>query len=229
MAAAAPEELEEAEAAAVAAEETTRTARARVEETRAKMGDSSTKAHHRADGAPPAMAFQWLSPGGDWGFINEKGQFVVNNWSPTLSCNSASYALGAINEKLKLEMNHLQNPTSPHGWHWWRQQLDKSDYGKCDVANPARVGPTKRIRVAAMDVQPVSAQPLLALIGKMVVRAAASAAAQQPPRMRPPPGMPPPTGGPLGIRPPAPRIRTPSVQPPGKPPIKRQKGAGALV
>ena len=223
---------------AAAAEETASAARARLEATRAKREDSSTKAHHRADGAPPAMALQWLSSRGDWGFINEKGLFVVNNWSPTLSCNGASQALGAINEKLKLEMNHLQNPTSPYtSRFWWRQELDKSDYGECDVANPARVGPTKRFRVAAMDVQPVSAQPLLTLIGKMGVRAAASAAApvaaapataaptaaQQPPRMRPPPGMPPPMGVPMGIR------RPTSVPPPGKPPSKRQKATWALV
>ena len=232
------EEREEAEAVAAAAEETASAARARLEATRAKRGDSSTKAHHRADGAPPAIALQWLSSRGDWGFINEKGLFVVNNWSPTLSCNGASQALGAINEKLKLEMNHLQNPTSPYGQWWWRQELDKSDYGECDVANPARVGPTKRFRVAAMDVQPVSTQPLLALIGKMGVRAAASAAApvaaapataaptaaqQPPPRMRPPPGMPPPMGVPMGIR------RPTSVPPPGKPPSKRQKATWALV
>ena len=143
----------------------------------------------------PAVALQWVTPRGDWGFINEKGQFVVGNWSPTLTCNAASTALGAINEKLRLEMNQFQNPTQPYGNSWWRQVLANSDYGACDVANPALLGPTKRVRAAAMDVQPVSGQPLLTLIANMVVRAAAP----------------------------------PSVPPPGKPPIKRQKGARALV
>ena len=102
VAAAAPEELEEAEAAAVAAGTAARTARAKAEETRAlsktshqlralskTWQDSSTKAHQK-NSALPAVALQWVDHRGNWGFINEKGQFMVDKWSPTLTGNAAS-------------------------------------------------------------------------------------------------------------------------------------------